>query len=106
MEVSDMRWFFPTLDRDLLMRRGAADLGFMLERVTVLRAGDGNRTRTISLGIRQIRASERLDLGIGCTASDRDEPCDTRVNGRPMAHGLAAVADAFAVTVAVSFGRP
>jgi hypothetical protein len=50
-------------------------------------AGDGNRTRTISLGIRPIGAPDRPDLAIRCTASDRHRPCDTRVNGPPMARG-------------------
>jgi hypothetical protein len=45
-------------------------------------AGDGNRTRTISLGIRPIGVSDLPDLGIRCTASDRHEPCDTRVMAR------------------------
>jgi hypothetical protein len=53
-------------------------------------AGDENRTRTISLGIRQIRPSDRPDLGIRYTANDRDEPCDTWVNGAPMARVLIA----------------
>jgi len=48
-------------------------------------AGDGNRTRTISLGIRPIGASDRPDLGIRCTASDRHGLCDTGANGPPMA---------------------
>jgi hypothetical protein len=48
-------------------------------------AGDGNRTRTISLGNQQIGASDRPDLDNRCTASDRDGPCDTGVNGPPMA---------------------
>src|SRR5262245_2832926 len=47
----------------------------------VMRAGDGNRTRTISLGIRPIVAPDRPDLGIRCTARDRDGPCDTGANG-------------------------
>ena len=50
-------------------------------------AGDGNRTRTISLGIRPIQPSDRPDLDIRCTASDRHGPLDTRVNGPPMARG-------------------
>jgi hypothetical protein len=54
----------------------------------VTRAGDGNRTRTISLGIRPIRAPDRSDLGTRCTISDRDGPCDTGANGPPMARGL------------------
>ena len=41
--------------------------------------------QAVSLGIRQIRAPDRPDLGIRCTASDRDGPCDTGVNGPPMA---------------------
>jgi len=59
-----------------------ADLGFRRG------AGDGNRTRTVSLGIRQIRSSDRPDLGTRCTASDRHRPCDTGVNGPLMARGL------------------
>jgi hypothetical protein len=51
-------------------------------------AGDGNRTRTISLGIRQIPPSDHSDLGIRRTASDRRAPCDTRANGPPMARGV------------------
>jgi hypothetical protein len=53
-------------------------------------AGDENRTRTISLGNRQIGAPDHADLGIRCTASDPHGPCDTRVNGPPMAHILIA----------------
>ena len=60
---------------------------YCLERVT----GDGNRTRTISLGIRPIGCSDRPDLGIRHTASDRGGRCDTGVNGPPMAHGYVAV---------------
>ena len=37
-------------------------------------AGDGNRTRTTSLGIRQVGGSDRPDLGIRCTVSDRHRP--------------------------------
>jgi hypothetical protein len=55
------------------------------ERVTVLRAGDGNRTRTISLGIRPIGTFDRPDLDIRRTTSDRHGPRDTRANGTPMA---------------------
>src|SRR5690242_5630824 len=51
-------------------------------------AGDGNRTRTISLGTRPVGASDRPDLGIRCTASDRQGPLDTRANGPLMAHSL------------------
>ncbi len=50
-------------------------------------AGDGNRTRTISLGNQQIGAPDHADLGTRCTASDRHGPYDTRVNGPPMARG-------------------
>ena len=45
-------------------------------------AGDENRTRTISLGIRQIRVPDRPDLGNRYTASDRQRPCDTRLMAR------------------------
>jgi hypothetical protein len=62
-----------------------ADLGFRRG------AGDGNRTRTISLGIRQIRAFDHPELGSRCTASDRQRPCGTRVNGPPMARSLTAL---------------
>jgi hypothetical protein len=37
-------------------------------------AGDGNRTRTISLGTRQIGVSHYPDLGTRCTTSDRHRP--------------------------------
>jgi hypothetical protein len=56
-----------------------ADLGLHIG------AGDGNRTRTISLGIRQIRVPDRPDLDIRCTVSDRHRPSSTGVNGPPMA---------------------
>jgi hypothetical protein len=52
-------------------------------------AGDGNRTRTISLGIRPIGASDRHDLGSRGTGSDRDEPCDTGLMARQWPGGLA-----------------
>jgi hypothetical protein len=65
------------------------DLGIQrVERVTV---GDGNRTRTISLGIRPIQALDRPDLGSRHTASDRHGPYDASVNGPPMARGLIAL---------------
>jgi hypothetical protein len=51
-------------------------------------AGDENRTRTISLGIRPIGTYNGLDLDIRYTVSDRDGPCDTGANGPPMAHCL------------------
>jgi len=47
-----------------------------------------SRTRTISLGIWQIRPSDGPDLGSRCTASDCDAPCDTPANGPPMARDL------------------
>ena len=46
---------------------------------------------TISLGIRQIGASDRAELGSRRTASDRDALHDTRANGPPMARGLMEV---------------
>jgi hypothetical protein len=55
-------------------------------------AGNGNRTRTISLGIRPIGASDGPDLGNRYTASDRHEPHETGVNGPLMARGLMATA--------------
>jgi hypothetical protein len=63
----------------------AADLGFHSG------AGDENRTATISLGIRQIGAPDRPDLGTRPTASDRDGPHDTRANGPSMARSLIAL---------------
>jgi len=45
-----------------------SDLGFYSG------AGDGNRTRTISLGIGAIRAVVRPDLRRGVSASDRARP--------------------------------
>jgi hypothetical protein len=44
-------------------------------------AGDGNRTRTISLGIRQIWVPDAPDVGGRCTASDPDGPSDALANG-------------------------
>ena len=55
---------------------------------SALGAGDRNRTRTISLGIRPIGAPDRPDLGIRHTASDCHGPCDTGDNGPPMARRL------------------
>jgi hypothetical protein len=55
--------------------------------VGALGAGDGNRTRTISLGIRPIGASTRPGLGSRCTGSDREAPSGTGVNGPLMAQG-------------------
>ena len=57
--------------------------------VVVVRVGGQRLAQwTISLGNQQIGASDRPDLDIRCTASDRDGPCDTRVNGPPMARGV------------------
>jgi hypothetical protein len=42
-------------------------------------AGDGNRTRTISLGICAILASTRPDLRCGVSVSDRERPLVTGV---------------------------
>jgi len=64
--------------RDLGFQVGAGEGG----------AGERNRIPTISLGIRQIRAADRPELGIRCTASDRESPSDTGVNGSSMARGL------------------
>ena len=49
------------------------------------RAGDGNRTGIISLGICAIRAAVRPDLRCGVSAGDRERPLVTRVNGTLMA---------------------
>jgi len=48
-------------------------------------AGDGNRTRTISLGICPVTAARALDLGIRVPASDRGYPSFTETNGTLMA---------------------
>jgi hypothetical protein len=48
-------------------------------------AGDGNRTRTISLGICAIRARHMPDLRGGLSVSDRKRPAFTGVNGTLMA---------------------
>ena len=53
------------------------ELDLYVERVT-----DGNRTRTISLGISTVRASHRPGLRFGVSASDRERPLVTGVNGR------------------------
>jgi hypothetical protein len=52
-------------------------------------AGDGNRTRTISLGSCAIRAVVRPDLRGGMSASDRERPLVTGVNGTLMARRAA-----------------
>ena len=57
----------------------------LLTKWKLRRAGDGNRTRTISLGICVIRAAERPDLRDGVSASDRERPLVTGVNGPLMA---------------------
>ena len=46
-----------------------------------LGAGDGNRARTVSLGIGAIRALIWPDLQDGLSVSDRESPRVTRVNG-------------------------
>jgi len=43
----------------------------VLARAFISGAGDENRTRTFSLGIRPIQAPDRPDLGSRCTVSDR-----------------------------------
>jgi len=48
-------------------------------------AGNGNRTRTISLGICAIRACHMADLRRGVSASDRERPLGTGLNGLLMA---------------------
>jgi hypothetical protein len=63
----------------MVMPYGGTDLPTC---ANVIRAGDGNRTRTISLGIRQIQASDHHDLGIQRTASNRHRPSGTGVNGK------------------------
>jgi hypothetical protein len=60
-------------------RNESSDLVFQIG------AGDGNRTRTISLGICAIRASTGLDLRSGLSVSDRERPRFTLVNGPLMA---------------------
>ena len=51
-------------------------------------AGDGNRTRTISLGTCAIRAVSWPDLRGGLSVSDRGGPLFTGVNGPLMARGI------------------
>jgi hypothetical protein len=46
-----------------------------------LGAGDGNRTRTIGLGICAIRSVVRPDLRFGVSASDRERPLVAGANG-------------------------
>jgi hypothetical protein len=48
-------------------------------------AGDGNRTRTISLGISTIHAATQPDLRRRVPVSDREGPLFTGVNGPLMA---------------------
>jgi len=43
-------------------------------------AGNGNRTRTISLGICAVRACHMADLRRGVSASDRERPLVTGLN--------------------------
>jgi len=57
----------------------AADLVFLLG------AGDGKRTRTISLGICLVIAVRVAELRIGVPASDRGCPPFTTANGTLMA---------------------
>jgi GNAT superfamily N-acetyltransferase len=58
---------------------------------SLIGAGDGNRSRTISLGNQQIGAPDRPELGSRCTVGDRHRPCDTTVNGPLMARGPTAL---------------
>jgi len=51
----------------------------------LMRAGDGNRTRTVSLGICRTHRQTGPDLGCGGSVSDREYPLFTRVNGPLMA---------------------
>ena len=51
------------VDRKAPLMLSGVSCGFSVERVTV-RAGDGNLTRTISLGIRQNRATIGPDLAV------------------------------------------
>jgi hypothetical protein len=59
---------------------------FTVQRVT------GIKPALSTWGIRPIGASDRPELGIRHTASDRDGPCVTGVNGPLMARGLMAAA--------------
>jgi hypothetical protein len=54
-------------------------------------AGDGNRTRTISLGICAVRAVTWPDLRVGVSASDRERPLVAGVNGPLMARRAVAL---------------
>ena len=61
----------------------------LLTKWKLRRAGDGNRTRTISLGICAIRAAVRPDLHCGVSASGRERPLVTGANGTLMARRTA-----------------
>jgi hypothetical protein len=54
-------------------------------RALTLGAGDGHRTRTVSLGICAIRVSVLLDLRSRPSVSDRESPLFAGVNGPLMA---------------------
>ena len=71
-----------------LARQGRGSERTRLTRGFTLRAGDGNRTRTISLGICTVRAATPSDLRGGWSASDRERPLATGVNGPLMARNL------------------
>jgi hypothetical protein len=51
-------------------------------------AGDGNRTRTVSLGICTVRGYTLPDLRTGASASTRDRPLVAGVNGPLMAQAI------------------
>jgi hypothetical protein len=57
---------------------------------SICRAGDENRTRTISLGICAIRPVRWPDLRGGVSASDRERPLVTGTNGPLMAQPILA----------------
>jgi hypothetical protein len=66
-------------DRRSSVRKNLSDLDLYVG------AGDGNRTRTISLGICPVRARHMADLRGGVSANDRERPLVTEVNGPLMA---------------------
>ena len=72
------------VDRKAPLMLSGVSCGFSVERVTV-RAGDGNLTRTISLGIRQNRATMGLTWQFNCPLLTVTDPF-TGSNGPLMAH--------------------
>ena len=64
---------------------GATSKNYRASCAFLLGAGDGNRTRTIGLGICAVRACHMADLRRGVSASDGEKPLVTGLNGLLMA---------------------